>query len=75
MSPRPVSILTVTRDGLFFTRLLAERVRATVGDRPYEIIIVDQGSRDGTLAWAKAQPDVRLLVQRAAPLAGREEIP
>ncbi len=64
MAPRPVSILTVTRDGLFFTRLLAERVRATVRDRPYEIIVVDQGSRDGTQAWVRAQPDMRLVVQR-----------
>lgn len=64
MPSRPVSIVTVTRDGLFFTRLLTERVRATVRDRPYEIIVVDQGSRDGTVAWAKAQPDIHLLMRR-----------
>jgi hypothetical protein len=64
MNRRPVSIVTVTRDGLFFTRLLVERVRRTVADRAYEIVIVDQGSRDGTLAWARAQQDVRLLRHR-----------
>ena len=64
MSRRPVSIVTVTRDGLFFTRLLVERVRQTVTDRDYEIIVVDQGSRDTTRAWVRAQPDVRLLRQR-----------
>jgi glycosyltransferase involved in cell wall biosynthesis len=64
MTPRPVSILTVTRDGLFFTRLLVERLRATIGARPYEVIVVDQGSRDGTMAWLRAQPDVRLLRHR-----------
>jgi hypothetical protein len=63
MKLRPVSIVTVTRDGLFFTRLLVQRVRQTVGERDYEIVVVDQGSRDGTRAWARAQPDVRLLRQ------------
>jgi glycosyltransferase involved in cell wall biosynthesis len=64
MKRRPVSIVTVTRDGLFFTRLLVERVRRTVAERDYEIIIVDQGSRDRTRQWARAQPDVRLLRHR-----------
>ena len=64
MKRRSVSIVTVTRDGLFFTRLLIECVRQTIGERDYEIIVVDQGSRDGTQAWARAQPDVRLLRQR-----------
>jgi cellulose synthase/poly-beta-1,6-N-acetylglucosamine synthase-like glycosyltransferase len=64
VTQRPVSIVTVTRDGLFFTRLLVDRVRATVGDRPYEVIVVDQGSRDGTQDWVRAQPDVRLLRHR-----------
>lgn len=64
MTQRPVSIVTVTRDGLFFTRLLVQRIRQTVNQRDYEIIVVDQGSVDGTQAWARAQPDVRLLRQR-----------
>lgn len=29
----------------------------------YEIILVDGGSTDGTIAWAKGQPDVRLIEQ------------
>jgi len=64
MNRRPVSIVTVTRDGLFFTRLLVERVRRTVAARDYEIVVVDQGSRDGTLAWLRRQPDVRLMRYR-----------
>ena len=27
----------------------------------YEIVLVDGGSTDGTIAWAKAQPDIRLI--------------
>ena len=30
---------------------------------PYEIVLVDGGSTDGTIEWAKAQPDVRLIEQ------------
>lgn len=63
----PVSILTVAADGLFFVRLLVERVRATVGPRPYEIIVVDRGSRDGLREWVRAQPDARLLTHRVWP--------
>ncbi|MFT8242524.1 glycosyltransferase [Roseomonas sp. BN140053] len=64
-SPLPaVSIVTVANDGLFFVRLLVEQVRALAGPRPYEIIVVDRGSHDGTRAWVRAQPDARLLTHR-----------
>ncbi|MGO8866383.1 MAG: glycosyltransferase family 2 protein [Alphaproteobacteria bacterium] len=55
------SIVTVTRGGHFFVRLLVEKVREFVGARDYEIIAVDRGSSDGTARWLGAQPDVRLL--------------
>lgn len=59
-----VSIVTVTRDGYFFARLLVEKVREFVGPRVYEIIVVDRGSRDETRGWLCAQPDVRLFTRR-----------
>lgn len=62
--PRPVSIVTVTYDSYFFARLLVERVRAMVGLREYEIVVVDRGSRDGTRRWMRRQTDVRLVTQR-----------
>lgn len=58
---RPVSVITVTNGGYFFVRLLVEKVREFIGDREYEIIAVDRGSRDGTSAWLKSQPDVRVI--------------
>jgi glycosyltransferase involved in cell wall biosynthesis len=61
---RPVSVITVTNGGYFFVRLLVEKVREFIGDRQYEIIAVDRGSRDGTGAWLRAQPDVRVIRKR-----------
>jgi len=61
MAPPPVSIVTVTRNGLFFTRLLIEKIREHTTDRPYEVIVVDRGSRDGTRDWLARQPDVRVM--------------
>ena len=63
----PVSIVTVSADGYFFIRLLVERVRALMAGRPYEIIVVDRGSRDGARAWLRAQSDIRLMTRRQWP--------
>ncbi len=62
---RPVSIVTVSFDTYFFVRLLVEKVREFVGERAYEIIVVDRGSTDGTREWLREQKDVRLLTARA----------
>lgn len=62
---KPVSILTVTYDTYFFVRLLVEKVREFIGDRAYEIIVVDRGSRDGSREWLGKQPDVKLLTVKA----------
>jgi glycosyltransferase involved in cell wall biosynthesis len=62
---RPVSIVTVSYDTFFFVRLLVEKVRETVGDRAYEIVVVDRGSRDGTREWLKTQSDVRVIIAKA----------
>jgi glycosyltransferase involved in cell wall biosynthesis len=65
--PPAVSFVTVATDGLFFIRLLVERVRATASSRAYEIVVVDRGSRDGSRAWLRAQPDVRMITRRQWP--------
>ncbi|MEO5721737.1 MAG: glycosyltransferase [Chthoniobacterales bacterium] len=51
----------MTYDTFFFLRLLVEKVREFIGPRTYEIIVVDRGSRDGTLEWCAQQPDVRVV--------------
>jgi len=40
--------------------LCLDRLRA-VSEDPLELIVVDQGSTDGTAAWCATQPDVRCL--------------
>jgi len=61
MSKPPVSVLTVTRNGFFFSRLLVEKVRQFTTDRNYQIIVVDRGSTDATRSWMRAQPDVDFI--------------
>ena len=61
---RPVSIVTVAYDGLFFVRLLVEKVREFIGEREYEIVVADRGSRDGSREWLASQPDVRVVDAR-----------
>ncbi len=58
---RPVTIITVSYDTCFFVRLLVEKVREFVGDRAYEIIVADRGSRDGTREWLATQRDVVVI--------------
>ncbi len=58
-----MSIVTVAADGLFWVRLLVERVRLLVGERDYEIIVVDRLSRDGTRTWLRRRQDVRVLLR------------
>src|SRR5579872_6146333 len=62
-----ISFVTVAADGYLFVRLLVEKLRAFVGERQYEIVVVDRGSRDGTRAWLRAQPDIRVVTRRQWP--------
>jgi GT2 family glycosyltransferase len=59
------SIVIPTHNGLRFTRNCIESIRQHTRAGTYEIIVVDNGSTDGTAEWLQAQPDVRLIRNRA----------
>lgn len=65
-SERPfASVVVVTREGLTFTRLCLESVLANTVETDLELIVVDNGSRDGTpeyLATLAADERVRVIL-------------
>jgi GT2 family glycosyltransferase len=54
------SIVIVTHNELEYTRQCLDSVRS-LSDEPYELIVVDNGSTDGTVEYLRALPDVRLI--------------
>lgn len=60
------SIVIVTHDNLLFSRMTLESVIACTEYPCHEVIVVDNGSRDGTAAWlyelAASNPRVRLVM-------------
>jgi len=65
---RPASIVVVTHDNFAFSRLGIEALIACTEYPGHEVIVVDNGSRDGTVEWlrrvAEANPQVRLVLNR-----------
>ncbi|MCH8805198.1 MAG: glycosyltransferase [Planctomycetes bacterium] len=57
-APRTLSIVIATYRRLARLRLCVAKVRQNVVT-PYELIVVDGGSDDGTREWLAEQPDVR----------------
>jgi len=60
-----VSIVVVTLDGLAFSRLCLESLLAQTGAIDYEVIVVDNGSTDGTVAYLMelARRDARVRLK------------
>ena len=70
-SPPRVSIVVPARDAADTLGRALECLRAQALGEPYEVVVVDKGSRDGTAALAEAAgPPVRLV--RAGPGAAGE---
>jgi GT2 family glycosyltransferase len=63
------SVVVVTHDNLLFSRMSLESVIACTEYPNHEVIVVDNGSRDGTVEWlhdlAAANPRVRLVLNPA----------
>ena len=56
------SLVLVSFDALENTRTCIQAIRASADPEfPTEIIVVDNGSRDGSVEYLRAQPDVRLI--------------
>lgn len=55
------SIILVTFNKLDYTKQCIESIRRHTAQGSYEIIVVDNGSSDGTPEWLAAQEDVRFI--------------
>ena len=59
-----LSIIFGTYNRIALLRQAIDSVRQSVGALPYEIVVCDGGSSDGSREWLSAQPDVILIGER-----------
>lgn len=57
-----LSIVTVSWNGLELTKKCVESIRKHTKD--YELIVVDNGSTDGTVEYLKAQKDIKVILNK-----------
>jgi len=70
------SIVIVTHNQLGYTKMCLDSIRFLT-DEPYELIVVDNGSTDGTLEYLRACGDVKLIENtdnRGFPAAANQGI-
>lgn len=58
------SIVILNKDLLIYTKQLIESIRQYTERGSYEIIVVDNGSQDGSVEWLQQQNDVRLIANK-----------
>lgn len=56
-----VAIVILTWNGIAVTQRCLDSLRNKTRNVSYRLIVVDNGSTDGTVEWLKAQPDVTLI--------------
>lgn len=57
------SLIILTRNNLEYTKLCLESIHRYTPE-PHEVIVVDNGSTDGTVEYLREQPDVKLIENR-----------
>jgi GT2 family glycosyltransferase/ubiquinone/menaquinone biosynthesis C-methylase UbiE len=64
VNPMKTSIILLTYNGLPYTRKCIESIRTYTPPNDYEIIVVDNGSTDGTAQWLRAQSDLQVIYNK-----------
>lgn len=59
-----VSFVVLPHASLDFTKLCIESIRVTTPESAREIIVVDNGSKDGSVEWLREQKDIILVENR-----------
>ena len=60
---RPVTIVMVTWNGLDFTRACLDSIARVTAFEDYEVVVVDNGSSDGTVPYLQSLDWVTVLPQ------------
>lgn len=61
MNTRPVTIIVLTWNGLGYTHRCLDSIRAYTQHPQYKILLVDNGSSDGTAEYLRARTDVEVI--------------
>ena len=64
LEEKKATIIILTWNGLAYTKRCLETLRERTTFRDYEIVVVDNGSTDGTVAYLRSLPWLRLLENR-----------
>ncbi len=59
---KKTSIIVLTYNNLNYNIICLESIRKHTTSQPYEIIVVDNNSTDGTREWLKEQTDIKLIL-------------
>ncbi|WP_346895285.1 glycosyltransferase [Clostridium sp. UBA7503] len=58
------SIIILTYNNLDYNKICIESIRKYTKNNNYEIIVVDNNSKDGTVEWLKEQKDIKVIYNK-----------